>query len=57
MGIIRATMSAIGGSWENLLLVNLPQALVNTLAATLLYLLLRKTGLAGKIQGGFRNVQ
>ena len=47
----------IGGSWENLLLVNLPQALVNTLAATLLYLLLRKTGLAGKIQGGFRNVQ
>lgn len=47
----------IGGSWENLLLVNLPQAVINTLTATLLYLLLRKTGLAEKIQGGFRSVQ
>lgn len=40
----------LAGSWENLLLTNLPQALVNAVAASLLYLLLRKTRLAEKIQ-------
>lgn len=42
----------LGGSWESLLLTNLPQAAVNAVAASLVYLLLEKTHLTEKIQGG-----
>ncbi len=47
----------IGGSWENLLLTNLPQAAVNAVTASLLFLLLKKTQLTEKIQGGALHVK
>ncbi len=47
----------LAGSWESLLFTNLPQAAVNTVCASLLFLLLEKTHLAEKIQGGTLNVK
>ena len=42
----------LGGCWQNLLFTNLPQAAINAFAASLLYILLEKTHLTEKIQGG-----
>lgn len=47
----------LGGSWQNLLTVNLPQAAINAVTASLLYFLLEKTDLTKYIAGGKTNVQ
>ena len=44
----------IGGSVENLLMVNLPQAGINAVAALLLYIVLEKSHAAEKLVGGVK---
>ena len=47
----------LGGCWENLIFVNLPQAAINAVCASLLFFLLEKTKLTEHIKGGKTHVQ
>ena len=46
----------LGGSWQNLLSTNLPQAAINAVIASLIFFLLEKTKLSEHIKGGKTHV-